>query len=493
MHKNDLEKLTLASAARMIRVGELSPVELTRAVLDRVESLNDRMAMFITVTADHAMARAEAAERALKDKADLGALHGVPISLKDLFDTKGIRTTAGSRVFADRFPEENSTVTQRLDDAGAVLVGKTNLHEFAFGATSVNPHYGAVRNPWDPDRIAGGSSGGSAVSVALSAALGSMGSDTGGSIRIPAGLTGTVGLKPTYGRVSIAGVVPLSWSLDHVGPMTRTVEDAAIMLEAIAGHDPRDSYSRKVPVPAYSQELEGGIRGLRLGLPKTTFFDRLDPEIDSAVQTAIRRMEEMGASIVEVDIPKRPSAAADLREHCGSGSIFFSSAISRQQSGIVWSGHSGANGGGQAPAVGRFRPRAAGTVDCEERSPGGLRRGGPAGHPDPTDTRTVDRPESGRMGRRNRNCPCGPDQKHAPVQHRRPACHHGSLRVYVERFADRTTDCRQGFRRSDRPAGGPHLRAGCGLVRKTAQPLVIAGWLYPVRPRTPTLPQRAML
>ena len=303
MHKNDLEKLTLASAARMIRVGELSPVELTRAVLDRVESLNDRMAMFITVTADHAMARAEAAERALKDKADLGALHGVPISLKDLFDTKGIRTTAGSRVFADRFPEENSTVTQRLDDAGAILVGKTNLHEFAFGATSVNPHYGAVRNPWDPDRIAGGSSGGSAISVALSAALGSMGSDTGGSIRIPAGLTGTVGLKPTYGRVSIAGVVPLSWSLDHVGPMTRTVEDAAIMLEAIAGHDPRDSYSRKVPVPAYSQELEGGIRGLRLGLPKTTFFDRLDPEIDSAVQTAIRRMEGMGASVVEVDIP----------------------------------------------------------------------------------------------------------------------------------------------------------------------------------------------
>lgn len=303
MNKHDLDQLTLASAARMIRAGQLSPVELTRAILDRIGSLNDRMAIFITVTADHAMARAEAAERALKNNDDLGPLHGIPISLKDLFDTKGIRTTAGSRVFEDRYPEQDSTVTSRLNAAGAILVGKANLHEFAFGVTSVNPHYGAVRNPWDPDRISGGSSGGSATSIALSVALGSMGSDTGGSIRIPAGLTGTVGLKPTYGRVSVAGVVPLSWSLDHVGPMTRTVEDAAIMLEILAGHDPGDAYSRKVPVTAYSQQLEGGIRGLRLGLPRTTFYNRLDPEVERAVQTAVNRMEEMGASVVDVNIP----------------------------------------------------------------------------------------------------------------------------------------------------------------------------------------------
>jgi aspartyl-tRNA(Asn)/glutamyl-tRNA(Gln) amidotransferase subunit A len=303
MNKHDLDQLTLASAARIIRAGQLSPVELTRAILDRIGSLNDRMAIFITVTADHAMARAKAAERALKDNDDLGPLHGIPISLKDLFDTKGIRTTAGSRVFEDRYPEQDSTVTSRLNAAGAILVGKANLHEFAFGVTSVNPHYGAVRNPWDPDRISGGSSGGSATSIALSVALGSMGSDTGGSIRIPAGLTGTVGLKPTYGRISVAGVVPLSWSLDHVGPMTRTVEDAAIMLEILAGHDPGDAYSRKVPVTAYSQQLEGGIRGLRLGLPRTTFYNRLDPEVERAVQTAVNRMEEMGASVVDVNIP----------------------------------------------------------------------------------------------------------------------------------------------------------------------------------------------
>ncbi len=308
MRLEDLKTLTLASAARMIRAGDLSPVELTRAVLDRTESLNDRMAIYITVTADHATAQAEAAERALGDGRNLGPLHGVPISLKDLIDTKGIRTTAGSRVFADRIPGEDATVTKRLNDAGAVLIGKTNLHELAFGVTSVNPHYGAVRNPWDPDRISGGSSGGSATSVALSTALGSLGSDTGGSIRIPAGLCGTVGLKPTYGRVSGTGVVPLSWSLDHVGPMTRTVEDAAIMLEVIAGHDPRDPSSRKVSVPAYSRKLEGGVRGLRLGLPRAAFYNRLDPEIDQAVQEAIKHLEQIGASVVEVDIP-----SADLQ------------------------------------------------------------------------------------------------------------------------------------------------------------------------------------
>ena len=299
----DLKSLTLASAARLIRSKQLSPVELTRAVLKRIELLNERMAIFITVTANHAIACAEAAEDAIVRGDQLGPLHGVPISLKDLFDTKGIRTTAGSRVFGDRVPEEDATVTARLRAAGAVLVGKTNMHEFAFGATSINPHYGPVRNPWDDEHVSGGSSGGSATSVALSVALGSLGSDTGGSIRIPAALSGTVGLKPTYGRVSIAGAVPLSWSLDHVGPLTRTVEDAALMMEVIAGYDPRDSYSRQVPTPRYSEKLQGGIRGLRLGIPRKTFYNRLDPEVDQAIQTALRRLEQMGAEFVDIAIP----------------------------------------------------------------------------------------------------------------------------------------------------------------------------------------------
>ena len=299
----DLKSLTLASAARLIRSKQLSPLELTRAVLERIESLNERMAIFITVTADHAIACAEQAEDAIIRGVELGPLHGVPISLKDLFDTKGIRTTAGSRVFADRVPEEDATVTARLRAAGAVLVGKTNMHEFAFGATSINPHYGRVRNPWDDEHVSGGSSGGSATSVALSVAFGSLGSDTGGSIRIPAALCGTVGLKPTYGRVSIAGAVPLSWSLDHVGPLTRTVEDAALMMDVIAGHDPRDHYSRQIPTPRYSEGLQGGIRGLRLGIPRETFYKRLEPEVDQATRTALRRLEQMGAEFVEIEIP----------------------------------------------------------------------------------------------------------------------------------------------------------------------------------------------
>ncbi len=304
MSQIDLKSLTLASAARLVRSKQLSPVELTRAVLERIQSLNEPMAIFITVTADHAIARAEQAEAAVARGDELGPLHGVPISLKDLFDTKGILTTAGSRVFEDRIPEEDATVTARLMAAGAVLVGKTNMHEFAFGPTSINPHYGPVRNPWDDEHVSGGSSGGSATSVALSVALGSLGSDTGGSVRIPAALCGTVGLKPTYGRVSIAGAVPLSWSLDHVGPLTRTVEDAAIMMEVIAGHDPRDNYSRQVPTPRYSEELQGGIRGLRLGVPRETFYARLEPEVDQAIQTALRQLERMGAEFVEIDVPK---------------------------------------------------------------------------------------------------------------------------------------------------------------------------------------------
>ena len=303
MQPDELRGLTLASAARLIRSKQLSPVELTRATLERIQSLNEKMATFITVTPDLAMEQAHRAEQAVADGRETGPLNGVPIALKDLIDTKGIRTTAGSSVFDDRVPDVDATVTTRLQEAGAVIVGKTNLHELAFGVTSVNPHYGTVRNPWDTNRIAGGSSGGSAAAIVMGMALGSLGSDTGGSIRIPAGLCGAVGFKPTYGRVPVRGVMPLSWSLDHVGPITRTVEDAAIMLGVIAGRDPLDPYSGDVPTARYSEQLEGGVGGLRIGLARRAFFRRLDTEVEAALEAAIDAFRDMGAELVEVDIP----------------------------------------------------------------------------------------------------------------------------------------------------------------------------------------------
>ncbi len=282
----DLENLTLARAMSLLEKREVSAVEITEAVLRRIERLNERMRAFITVTPDRALERP-----------------GAPVSVKDLYDTKGIRTTAGSKVFEHRVPREDATLVKRLEEAGAAIVGKTNLHEFAFGVTTINPHYGTARNPWDPDRICGGSSGGSAGAVALFMGLGSLGTDTGGSIRIPAALCGIAGLKPTYGRASLHGVVPLSWSMDHPGPMARTVGDTAILLGIIAGHDPKDPYTEEHDVPRYTGALTGDIHGVRVGIPKTYFFDRLSTEVNSAVANAIRSLEKLGARIEEVNLP----------------------------------------------------------------------------------------------------------------------------------------------------------------------------------------------
>ena len=304
MTDDELKKLTLTSAERLIRRKEISPVELTQAVLDRIGRLNDRMRVFITVTADHALERAKAAERGTGGRRP--PLQGVPISLKDLFDTKGIRTTAGAKVFENRVPTEDATVVRKLNEAGAVLVGKTNLHEFAFGVTTINPHFGTARNPWDPERISGGSSGGSASAIALSLGFGTLGSDTGGSIRIPASVCGIVGLKPTYGRASLYGVVPLSWSLDHPGPLAKTVEDAAVLMGIIAGHDARDPYSRRIAVPRYTEALTGNIKGLRVGIPKSYFYERISPEVDTAVRAALKNLERLGARMVDVDLPSAP-------------------------------------------------------------------------------------------------------------------------------------------------------------------------------------------
>ncbi|MBI2861923.1 MAG: aspartyl/glutamyl-tRNA amidotransferase subunit A, partial [Chloroflexi bacterium] len=244
---------------------------------------------------------------------DLGPLHGIPYSLKDLIATKGICTTAGSKILADWVPGEDATVVKKLKAAGAILIGKNNLHEFAAGPTNINVHYGAVRNPWDLERIPGGSSGGSAAAVAASECTFSLGSDTGGSIRIPASLCGVVGLKPTYGRVSRHGGVALSWSLDHFGPLTRSVEDCALVLNAIAGYDPEDPGSANEAVPNFTQALTGNIKGLRVGLSKEHFFEHLEKEVHEAVLEAMKTLERLGAVVEEVSLPSaKYSPAASM-------------------------------------------------------------------------------------------------------------------------------------------------------------------------------------
>lgn len=301
MQATQLHNLTLAEAAALVRERKVSPVELTRTMLERIERLEPKLNSYITVTAESALAEAKRAEQQTTSGAALGPLHGVPVALKDLFDTAGVKTTSGSKILADRVPARDATVTARLREAGAILLGKLNMHEFAFGVTTDNPHFGTCRNPWDTARIPGGSSGGSGAAVAAGLCYATLGSDTGGSIRIPGSLCGITGLKPTYGRVSRAGVLPLSWSLDHAGPMTRTAEDAALVLHVIAGHDPADPGSADVPVPNYSGEASVG--GLRIGLPRRYFFEHVDAEVLAAVEQTADVLRSEGATVRDVDIP----------------------------------------------------------------------------------------------------------------------------------------------------------------------------------------------
>ena len=266
MTNEDSTSLSLVEAASLIRDGELSPLDLTQACLAKIERLEMRLNSFITLTADEAIQSArQAQEEVRKGEAlngrPLGPLHGIPIALKDLFETKGLRTTAGSKVFGEYIPETDAVVVEKLKAAGAIILGKTNMHEIALGLTNVNPHFGACRNPWAEECISGGSSGGSAVALAAGLCLGALGSDTGGSVRVPSALCGVVGLKPTYGRVSLRGVIPLSWNLDHVGPMARHVEDVAWLLKVIAGYDPGDPYSVEVPVEDYPSNIQEGKPG----------------------------------------------------------------------------------------------------------------------------------------------------------------------------------------------------------------------------------------
>jgi len=295
--------VTIQEAAAALRDKRITPQELVTSAIARYDRMEPTLKSFIALRPEYAQLRAEQAERELRLGRDRGPLHGIPIAIKDLFAMRGVRTTSEPEIFEHLEPDFNCTVVERLENAGAVIMGKLNMHELAYGITSQNPYHGAVRNPWDGERSPGGSSGGSGAAVAAGIIYGAMGSDTGGSIRIPASFCGCVGIKPTYGRVSRHGALPLAYSLDHMGPMARSVRDTAIMLNVIAGHDKKDETSARRPAPDFVPAPNCSIKGMRIGLPESFFLDRVQPEVETAVRAALAKAEALGAEIKPVWLP----------------------------------------------------------------------------------------------------------------------------------------------------------------------------------------------
>jgi aspartyl-tRNA(Asn)/glutamyl-tRNA(Gln) amidotransferase subunit A len=326
--------VTITEAAAALRERRVSAVELAQESLAAIARAQPALNAYITVTEELALEQAAEADRELAAGLDHGPLHGIPVAYKDLFFTRGVRTTAGSAFYADFRPEHDAAVVERMRAAGAVTTGKLNLHELAYGITSANPHFGPVRNPWNREHSPGGSSGGSGAAVAAGLVFAAMGTDTGGSIRIPASFCGTVGLKPTYGRVSRYGVFPLGYSLDHMGPLTRTVRDAALVLETIAGYDGRDPASSRRPTGEYVPPPGVSIRGMKIGVPENFYFERLDPEVERAVRGALQTAEQLGAELHPVRVPDVEAlntvarlvllaeASAVLQKHLGDRSKF---------------------------------------------------------------------------------------------------------------------------------------------------------------------------
>ena len=294
--------LGIVELAGQLERCEISPVDIVQNYISRINQINSKLNAFVTVSADAALRAARIAEEEIRVGKYRGPLHGIPVAIKDIVDTSGIRTTYGSAIFRDNVPLRDATVVSRLKNAGAIILGKTNTHEFAFGVTTNNPHYGPTRNPWDLDRIPGGSSGGSAAAVAASLCCSAVGTDTGGSVRIPSAFCGTVGFKPTYGRISTAGVFPLAPGMDHVGPIVSSVQDAAVMLQVLAGFDESDPRSLTDPVPDFSQEIDYSIEGTRIVTSPDLIPDVMDPQVESAYERAISKIEKLGGEILEKKI-----------------------------------------------------------------------------------------------------------------------------------------------------------------------------------------------
>ncbi|MGE4579514.1 MAG: Asp-tRNA(Asn)/Glu-tRNA(Gln) amidotransferase subunit GatA [Desulfuromonadales bacterium] len=305
----ELINKTIHELQALLRQGETTSVELTQAFLDRIAATDDQINAFVTVCREDALAAAAEADRRLA-AGEADVLTGIPVALKDIFLTAGVRTTCASKILDNFIAPYDGTAVARLKERGAVIVGKLNMDEFAMGSSNENSAFGAVKNPWNRATVPGGSSGGSAAAVAARQAVATLGTDTGGSIRQPAAHCGVVGLKPTYGRVSRYGVIAYASSLDQVGPVTRDVEDCAILLEAVAGYDPADSTSVDRPVPAYRNHLQEGVKGLKIGLPREYFIEGLDPEVKTAMDAAIATYRELGAKFVEVSLPHTDYAVA---------------------------------------------------------------------------------------------------------------------------------------------------------------------------------------
>lgn len=317
MNNAEIRALTLIQVRDAIAAGELTAEAVTAAAIEQAQRFNEEYKLFITFLPEQALEQARAADKARASGAPLGPLHGVPITIKDNIEVAGVRTTCGSKVLADRIPTEDATVVKKLKAAGAISLGQTNMHEMALGGTSTNPHYGAVRNPWAPDRIPGGSSGGAAACVSLRIGYAALGTDSAGSVRMPASLCGLVGLKQTHGLVSLVGCIPSgTWHTDHIGPLTRTVADAALMLSVMQGYDPRDHDSTpRLPDPYPALD---SLAGLKVGVPENYFWETMDSEVERACRRAIGLMQEAGAEVVpftfetiDLLIVARPSTLAE--------------------------------------------------------------------------------------------------------------------------------------------------------------------------------------
>jgi aspartyl-tRNA(Asn)/glutamyl-tRNA(Gln) amidotransferase subunit A len=314
---------TIETVGSLIQKKKLSPVELIKLSLERINEHDSTLTAFITVIEEEAINQAKVLEDELQNGEVRGPLHGIPIAVKDLLQTEGVRTTGGSKIFEDWIPDQDATSVQRMKDAGAIIIGKANLHEFAMGATTENPHYGNAKNPWDIKKIPGGSSGGSAIATATGMAFGSIGTDTAGSVRLPAAMCGTVGFKPTYGLVSRHGSFPFSWSLDHVGPMARTVKDAAIMLEIMKGYDSKDHSSIKKSHPIYFKESLQDLKGIKLGFYEPYMFSGIDPDVKRVIEQAFNQLKALGAEIIPIDLPGINEALDGLKTIAQSEVVSF--------------------------------------------------------------------------------------------------------------------------------------------------------------------------